>query len=232
MDKKARPNSAHRAATIAPRPLLDFVPQTGRPNKDHKVKQLVRQHARNYVSRSKGVQRQPPLLQIQLAVPESFSDDRNATTIEHHDENDTDSVEQIEVDDSIVATKAALMNESRISTGLQAEATNMIEEAMSLRSTTLGLTHYRPSVGLEFENSAESHYFQVFRKETSIELTGVFATSFWQRFLLQEAHSQRFVQHAIIAISALRKSMTITTQLMRDASSLTRLLRNQAVDDR
>lgn len=61
--------------------FLEFVPQTGQPKRDAKVKKLVRKHARNYVSRSKGIHKREPLLQFQLSVPEEFGSGDGLTEV-------------------------------------------------------------------------------------------------------------------------------------------------------
>jgi hypothetical protein len=66
---------------------------------------------------------------------------------------------------------------------------------------------YQPSIAPRFEDQKEALYFYVFRKETSVELSGVFKSSFWDTLLLQESHHEPFVRHALVAIAALNKSV-------------------------
>lgn len=54
-------------------PMLSFISQTGPKIQDPKVKRLVRQNARNHVSREKGKMVDSKPLQFRLLVPESFS---------------------------------------------------------------------------------------------------------------------------------------------------------------
>ncbi|PVH71993.1 hypothetical protein DL98DRAFT_612583, partial [Cadophora sp. DSE1049] len=54
-------------------PMLSFISQTGPKIQDPKVKRLVRQNARNHVSREKGKHVDTKPLQFRLLVPESFS---------------------------------------------------------------------------------------------------------------------------------------------------------------
>lgn len=55
-----------------PTQALQFIAQTGEKTTDPDLKRRVRQHARSYTSRSKGVEKPGPLLQVTLDVPESF----------------------------------------------------------------------------------------------------------------------------------------------------------------
>ncbi|EPE32673.1 Zn2/Cys6 DNA-binding protein [Glarea lozoyensis ATCC 20868] len=64
----------------------------------------------------------------------------------------------------------------------------------------------RPLTLLEFENDTSSAYFRIYREETSVEVTGIFASSFWTQIILQEAHRQPFVLKAVSAIGALSKA--------------------------
>ena len=65
----------------------------------------------------------------------------------------------------------------------------------------------QPTAGLTFTDETEALYFRLFLEETSLELIGVFDTSFWGRILLQESHQQDFVRHALVGIAALSKSI-------------------------
>jgi len=69
------------------------------------------------------------------------------------------------------------------------------------------VTGQRPSATLAFTDETEALYFRLFLEETSLELVGVFDTSFWGRILLQESHQQDFVRHALVGIAALSKSI-------------------------
>ncbi|KAK0130295.1 hypothetical protein ONS96_000816 [Cadophora gregata f. sp. sojae] len=53
--------------------MLSFISQTGPKIQDPKLKKLVRQNARNHVSRQKGTHVDPKPLQFRLLVPDSFS---------------------------------------------------------------------------------------------------------------------------------------------------------------
>jgi hypothetical protein len=64
----------------------------------------------------------------------------------------------------------------------------------------------RPFTVLEFEDDTSSLYFRVYQEETSPELNGVFASSFWSQIILQESHRHEFVLKAICAIGALNKA--------------------------
>ncbi len=65
----------------------------------------------------------------------------------------------------------------------------------------------RLAAGPKFSNETEALYFRLFVEETSLELVGLFETSFWGRILLQESNQQDFVRHALIGIAALSKSI-------------------------
>jgi len=65
----------------------------------------------------------------------------------------------------------------------------------------------QPAAGPTFTDETEALYFRLFLEETSLELIGVFDTSFWGRILLQESHQQDFVRHALVGIAALSKSI-------------------------
>jgi hypothetical protein len=69
------------------------------------------------------------------------------------------------------------------------------------------LAGQRPAAGPVFSSETEALYFRLFLEETSLELIGVFDTSFWGKILLQESHQQDFVRHAIVGIAALSKSI-------------------------
>jgi Fungal specific transcription factor domain len=69
------------------------------------------------------------------------------------------------------------------------------------------LAAQRPAAGPTFSNETEGLYFRLFIEETSLELTGVFDTTFWGQILLQESHQQDFVRHALVGIAALSKSI-------------------------
>lgn len=57
---------------VTPIQALEFISQTGGKTIDPALKRKVRQHARSYTSRAKGVEKPAPLLQVSLDVPESF----------------------------------------------------------------------------------------------------------------------------------------------------------------
>lgn len=77
------------------------------------------------------------------------------------------------------------------------------------KSVTFELSRYCPSVTLQFQDETEAHYFSVFQSETSVELSGVFPSSFWNGIVLQESHSQPFVRHAVVSIAALNRSVKL-----------------------
>lgn len=60
---------------------------------------------------------------------------------------------------------------------------------------------------LPFENQVDAMYFQLFRTQTSSELSGFFDSVFWTRTVLQECHAERPVMHAVIALGALYKTL-------------------------
>jgi hypothetical protein len=79
----------------------------------------------------------------------------------------------------------------------------------NIPTTSFGsqLSGPRPAAGPAFSNETEALYFRLFLEETSLELIGVFDTSFWGQILLQESHQQDFVRHALVGIAALSKSI-------------------------
>lgn len=89
---------------------------------------------------------------------------------------------------------------------------------------------HQPFVFLRFENQTEAYYFNLYRDETSTELSGVFVSSFWNKFLLQESHKEPFVRYAVAAIAALNKAVK-TSQLAKsqpEAKASSRLQREHA----
>jgi hypothetical protein len=66
-----------------------------------------------------------------------------------------------------------------------------------------------------FESEGEQQYFSLFRDRTAAELAPFFESQTWRRLLLQ-ACNEPAIRHAVIAISALRK----TSMTVRDHQSL------------
>jgi hypothetical protein len=66
-------------------------------------------------------------------------------------------------------------------------------------------TIYKPG-GFAF-GAQEGQYFQVFQKHTASELSGFFDSEFWTRSVLQESHSEASIQHLVVALGALYKTL-------------------------
>lgn len=67
-------------------------------------------------------------------------------------------------------------------------------------------TVYQPSNGLQLHYS-EALYFELFRVQTSSELSGYFNSSFWAQRVVQECHSESAIRHAVVALGALYKTL-------------------------
>jgi hypothetical protein len=65
---------------------------------------------------------------------------------------------------------------------------------------------YAPAFSVPGDET-ERRYFQIFCDRTAHDLAGYFPTSFWQRGVLQESHSDSSVRHAVIALGALTKTL-------------------------
>ncbi|CZR70221.1 uncharacterized protein PAC_20122 [Phialocephala subalpina] len=74
---------------IPPAKVLQFITQTGGQTTDPILKKKVRQHARNYVSRSRGVEKATPLLQFRLVVPKSFNSSSSGGSTPNFSGSDT-----------------------------------------------------------------------------------------------------------------------------------------------
>ncbi|KAE8449558.1 hypothetical protein EG329_007888 [Mollisiaceae sp. DMI_Dod_QoI] len=99
-------------------------------------------------------------------------------------------------------------------------------KGLTLKSGASQTTFHQPSVILPFEDETEAIYFGIFREEISVELSGVFMSTFWNHLLLQESHHQPFVRHALVAIAALNKSIK-TSQLVRNNIDVKKTARKQ-----
>ncbi|KUJ06629.1 uncharacterized protein LY89DRAFT_768864 [Mollisia scopiformis] len=284
---------------VPPGQILQFITQTGSKATDRSVLRKVRQHARSYVSKSKGAEKRAPLLKFNLVVPESFGsssssgcstpDSSSACSKGIEGANFLDQSENLEVpvssrfpyetsgradvidyeqsqcssslsspyhhvpqtdiecqqtSDPQVKAKARIQR-TRIRTGCRTCKARRLKcdeakpacrycldaskecpgysktlvppsstRALALKKSTSDIVSYQPSSSLPFENNTEALYFKVFREETAVELSGVFASSFWNQVLLQEAHHRPFVRQALVAIAALNKSVK-TSQLAK-----------------
>jgi hypothetical protein len=69
------------------------------------------------------------------------------------------------------------------------------------------LQYVRPS-GISFANEAESLYFDLFRKELVPALSGALTSTIWETIILQACHAESFVRECVIALAALKKSLT------------------------
>jgi len=70
---------------------------------------------------------------------------------------------------------------------------------------------YSPSASLPF-NEQEGLYFQLFQEQTANELSGFFDNVFWSRGVLQECFSESAIQHAVVALGALYKTLEKTCE--------------------
>ncbi|KAE8442028.1 hypothetical protein EG329_003929 [Mollisiaceae sp. DMI_Dod_QoI] len=59
----------------------------------------------------------------------------------------------------------------------------------------------------QFETEQDFHCFQLFRNETSQELSGVFQLSIWNRIVLQASQQHSFIRNALISISSLSSNV-------------------------
>lgn len=73
------------------------------------------------------------------------------------------------------------------------------------------LTIHRLSVNLPF-NPQDGLYFQLFRERTAGELSGFFDSSFWNRSVLQECHTEEAIRHSVVALGALYKTLEKMTE--------------------
>ncbi|KHN95746.1 C6 zinc finger domain protein [Metarhizium album ARSEF 1941] len=70
-------------------------------------------------------------------------------------------------------------------------------------------TLYQPSNTLGFQQ-VEGLYFELFRVQTSSELSGYFNSNFWAQRVLQECHAEAAIRHSVIALGALYKTLEQT----------------------
>ncbi|KAI9149197.1 mercuric reductase [Paramyrothecium foliicola] len=75
-----------------------------------------------------------------------------------------------------------------------------------LQSFLLSPTIYQPSAGPTLDQN-EMLYFDLFRSRTASELSGFFDRTFWTQRVLQECHTGTAIQHAVIALGALYKTL-------------------------
>ncbi|TWU73836.1 hypothetical protein ED733_005187 [Metarhizium rileyi] len=68
---------------------------------------------------------------------------------------------------------------------------------------------YQPSTNLGFQQ-VEGLYFELFRVQTSSELSGYFNSDFWAQRVLQECHAESAIRHSVIALGALYKTLEQT----------------------
>jgi hypothetical protein len=68
----------------------------------------------------------------------------------------------------------------------------------------------QPSAYPGFQTNAEYNYFEYFRHNTAKDLSGYFDTGIWNRLILQICHTELFARHAVIAIGARTKSVSVS----------------------
>lgn len=56
-----------------------------------------------------------------------------------------------------------------------------------------------------FRDEEESRYFQIYREEMAVHITGPFTSSLWGRLIPQASEMEPFVRHAVIALGAMAK---------------------------
>lgn len=70
--------------------------------------------------------------------------------------------------------------------------------------TSHGLTRYRPIVSIPGD-AQERDFFYIYQSQTAYDLSGFYESDFWTCRVLQTAHSEPALRHAVIALSALHK---------------------------
>jgi hypothetical protein len=90
----------------------------------------------------------------------------------------------------------------------------------------------RPTAGQKASNETEALYLRLFLEETSLELVGLFDTSFWGHILLQESHQQDFVRHALVGIAALSKSIKTKALTIAYPASFGTIWKDEATKQR
>jgi hypothetical protein len=71
------------------------------------------------------------------------------------------------------------------------------------------LLYTHPS-GICFTNETESQYFDPFREELVPALSSVLTLSIWDCIILQACHAEPFIRDCVVALAALKKSLTIS----------------------
>jgi hypothetical protein len=94
-----------------------------------------------------------------------------------------------------------------ISTGRKCDGYGPNKEAPSdLSNACSGALSRSPSV--EFLGSEkERRSFHFFQQETAPQLTGFFGHNFWESYLLQAAHHEPSIRHAILALGSLHEAL-------------------------
>jgi hypothetical protein len=85
-----------------------------------------------------------------------------------------------------------------------------------------GLTNYIPCSDIPGD-AKERHSFYYFRTKTVGDITGIFASEFWNRLVLTVSHSEPTVRHALLALSSIHESY----ELRRLQDSLNLVQRNE-----
>ncbi|EXU96582.1 Zn(2)-Cys(6) zinc finger domain protein [Metarhizium robertsii] len=76
----------------------------------------------------------------------------------------------------------------------------------TLLAAATPLTLHQPSNTLGFQQ-VEGLYFELFRVQTSSELSGYFNSNFWAQRVLQECHAESAIRHSVVALGALYKTL-------------------------
>jgi hypothetical protein len=66
----------------------------------------------------------------------------------------------------------------------------------------------QPSPDFSFPSDAHGRYFLIFRDDVVPELTGLLRSSVWNRIILQSCHWDSYVRDAVIALAALKESLS------------------------